>query len=156
MAVTKIRKISSWSLLIISLISVVALAIFYFGGVSNPGEDTKNPVYTDLLLNWIYVLFIITVIATILFAIWQFVTLLKDNPKAAISSLIAIVAFVAMLFITYSIGNGTPLHLVGYEGEFNVSFWLKVTDMWLYSSYVLVVLIVIAVIAGSAKKMLGK
>lgn len=156
MAVTKIRKISSWSLLIISFISVVALAVFYFGGVSNPGEDTKNPVYTDLLLNWIYVLFIITVIATILFAIWQFVTLLKDNPKAAISSLIAIVAFAAMLFITYSIGNGTPLQLVGYEGEFNVSFWLKVTDMWLYSSYVLVVLIVIAVIAGSVKKILGK
>ena len=156
MAVTKIRKISSWSLLIISFISVVALALFYFGGVSNPGEETKDPVYTDLLLNWIYVLAIITVIATFVFAIWQFVTLLKDNPKAAISSLIAVVAFAAMLFITYSIGSGTPLQLVGYEGDHNVSFWLKVTDMWLYSSYLLVILIVIAVIAGSIKKMLGK
>lgn len=156
MAVTKIRKISSWSLLAISIVTVIVLALFYFGGVSNPGEETKNPVNTSLLLNWVYVLFVITVAATVIFAIWQFVTLLKDNPKAAISSLIAIVAFAAMLLITYSIGNGNPLPLVGYEGKHNISFWLKVTDMWLYSSYFLVVLIIIAVIAGSVKRMLGK
>lgn len=156
MAITKSRKISSWTLLLVSIISVVVLAIFYFGGVSNPGEEVKDPTYTNLLLNWIYVLFALTIIATILFGIWQFLTQLKESPKSAISSLIAIVAFVALFLITYSIGNGTPLQLIGYDGEFNVPFWLKVTDMWLYSSYVLTVLIIIAVIVGSVKRSLNR
>lgn len=156
MAVTRNRKISSWSLLLISLISVIVLGMFYFGGVSNPGEDTKDPVFTGLLINWIYALFIITVAVAVVFAILQFISLLKENFKSAIISLVVIVAFCALLFITYSLGDGTPLKLVGYDGEFNVPFWLKVTDMWLYTSYVLIVLIVISVIAGSIKKSLGK
>ena len=34
MAVTKIRKISSWTLLISSIISIIVLGMFYAGGVS--------------------------------------------------------------------------------------------------------------------------
>ena len=33
MAVTKIRKMSSWTLLIVSLISIVVLGMFFFGGI---------------------------------------------------------------------------------------------------------------------------
>lgn len=156
MAVTRNRRISSWTLLIISVVSVIVLGMFYFGGVSNPGQTPKNPVYTGLLINWIYVLFLLAVAATIIFAIWQFISLFKENPKSAIVSLGVIVAFFALLFITYSVGNGTPLNLVGYKGEFNVPFWLKITDMWLYTSYVLIALIVLSVIAGSVKKALSK
>lgn len=156
MAVTKIRKISSWTLLIVSVISVIALLAFYFGGVSNPGAETEVPVYIDLLLNWTYVLFFITVIATVLFALWQFIGMLKEDPKNAILSVAALVAFVVMLVITYNIGNGTPLKLIGYEGEFNVEKWLKITDMWLYSSYILFVLIIISVVFGSVKKLLSR
>lgn len=156
MAVTKSRRISSWTLLVISAITVIVLGIFYFGGINNPGEEVKDPTYTGLLLNWMYILFLVTLAATVLFAIWQFITLLRENPKSAISALIVLVAFVAMLFITYSMGDGTQLQLVGYEGEHNVSFWLKLTDMWLYSSYILTVLIIVSVIAGSIKRSLNK
>ena len=38
MAVTKIRKMSSWTLLIVSLISIVVLGMFFGGGITNPGE----------------------------------------------------------------------------------------------------------------------
>ena len=50
MAVTKIRKMSSWTLLIVSLISIVVLGMFFFGGITNPGEEMKEYVYTGLLL----------------------------------------------------------------------------------------------------------
>ena len=36
MAVTKIRKISSWTLLISSIISIIVLGMFYAGGVVDP------------------------------------------------------------------------------------------------------------------------
>ena len=143
MAVTKIRKMSSWTLLVVSLISIVVLGMFFGGGITNPGEEMKEYVYTGLLLNWTTGLFFVTIVCMVLFAIWQFVNLLKVNPKSAVAALGVVVAFVAMLFITYSIGDGT-------EG------WLKITDMWINSSIVLMVLIIIAVVAGSAKKMLNR
>lgn len=156
MAVTKIRRISSWSLLATIAVSVVVLAMFYLGGISNPGAATPEPVYTTLLLNWIWALSGITVAVAVIFAIWQFITLLKDSPKSAMASLGLILGFVAVLFITYSIGDGTPLQLIGYDGDHNISFWLKLTDMWLYSSYILIVLIILSVIGGSIRKVLDK
>ena len=156
MAVTRIRKISSWSLLAVCIISVLVLAAFFLGGVKNPGEDMKEPVYTGLLLNWTWTLFGITVAATAVFGIWQFITSLQVNPKGALASLVVIVLFAAMLFITYSMGGGEPLVLTGYDGDQNVSFWLKLTDMWLYSSYILMTLLIVAVIAGGVKKALDK
>jgi len=65
--------------------------------------------------------------------------------------------FVAMLFITYSIGDGTPLQGLNADSQkYNTEGWLKITDMWINSSIVLMVLIIIAVVAGSAKKMLNR
>ena len=84
MAVTKIRKISSWTLLISSIISIIVLGMFYAGGVVDPAAEMKEPIYTGLLINWTSVLFFVTIISTMLFAVWQFLTLLKTNAKSAI------------------------------------------------------------------------
>lgn len=157
MAVTKIRKISSWTLLICALISIVVFGMFYAGGVVDSTVENPEPIYTGLLLDWMYVLFIATIVCTVIFAVMQFVSLLKSNAKSAVTSLIVLVLFVVMLFLTYSIGDTTPLPRINADSaEFNVPFWLKITDMWIYSTVVLLVLIVIAVIAGSVKKMLNK
>ena len=157
MAVTKIRKMSSWTLLVVSLISIVVLGMFFGGGITNPGEEMIEYVYTGLLLNWTSALFFITIISMVLFAIWQFVTLLTSNPKSAITSLIVVVAFVAVLFITYSIGDATPLQGLNADSqEFNTAGWLKITDMWIWTTVVLLVLIVACVIWGSVKRMINK
>nr|WP_301202779.1 hypothetical protein [uncultured Parabacteroides sp.] len=148
---------SSWTLLIVSLISIVVLGMFFGGGITNPGEEMIEYVYTGLLLNWTSALFFITIISMVLFAIWQFVTLLTSNPKSAITSLIVVVAFVAVLFITYSIGDATPLQGLNADSqEFNTAGWLKITDMWIWTTVVLLVLIVACVIWGSVKRMINK
>ena len=95
MAVTKIRKVSSWTLLISSIISVVALIMFYTGGVVDPAAEMKEPVYTGLLLNWTYVLFGLTIASTIVLAAWQFLGSLKNDAKSALMSLLVLVLFVA-------------------------------------------------------------
>ena len=157
MAVTKIRKISSWTLLISSIISIIVLGMFYAGGVVDPAAEMKEPIYTGLLINWTSVLFFVTIISTMLFAFWQFITLLKVNPKSALSALGVVVAFVAMLFITYSIGDGTPLQGLNADSQkYNTAGWLQITDMWIWSTVVLLVLIVACVVWGSVKRMLGK
>lgn len=157
MAVTKIRKISSWTLLLISVISLVVLGMFYAGGVVDASAEMKEPNYTGLLINWASVLFFVTIASTVIFALWQFVSLLKVNPKSALASFIVVICFAAMFFITYSIGDATPLKGLNTDSqEFNVPLWLKVTDMWIYTSAILMILIIIAVAAGSVKRMLNR
>ena len=142
MAVTKIRKISSWTLLLTSIISIVVLGMFYAGGVVDPSVEMKEPIYTGLLLNWTSVLFFVTIVSTVIFAIWQFTSLLKTSPKSALASFIVIICFAAMLLITYSIGDATPLKGLNADSqEYNIPLWLKITDMWIYSSAILMILI---------------
>ena len=157
MAVTKIRKISSWTLLVTSIITIIVLGMFFGGGVVDPSAENKEYVNTGLLLDWTYVIFVVTVVCMIAFALWQFVTVLKSNPKSALMSLGVVALFAVMLFVTYSMGDGTPLLGLNADSQsYNTSFWLKVTDMWINSTIVLFFLIVIAVIAGTVKKALGK
>ena len=157
MAVTKIRKISSWTLLISSIISIVVLGMFYAGGVVDPSVEMKEPIYTGLLLNWTSILFFVPIISTVIFALWQFTSLLKTSPKSALASLIVVVLFAAVLFITYSMGDATPLTGLNADSQaYNIPFWLKITDMWINSTIVLMVLIIIAVAAGSVKRMLNR
>ena len=141
MAVTKIRKISSWTLLISSIISIIVLGMFYAGGVVDPAAEMKEPIYTGLLINWTSVLFFVTIISTMLFAVWQFLTLLKTN----------------VLFITYTMGDATPLTGLNADSQvYNTPGWLKITDMWIMSTIVLLVLIVACVVWGSVKRIMGK
>ena len=157
MAITKIRKMSSWILTGVIVISVIVFAMFYFGGVVDPAAENKEPVNTSLLLYWCYALFGVTMICLILFGIMQFFSSLKTKPKAALGSLVVVVAFFVLLGITYAIGDSTPLPGINVDSaQFNTPGWLKISDMWIYSTYVLLGLSIVAMIAGSLKKILNK
>ena len=157
MAVTKIRKVSSWTLLISSIISVVALIMFYTGGVVDPAAEMKEPVYTGLLLNWTYVLFGLTFASTIVLAAWQFLGSLKNDAKSALMSLLVLVLFVALLGITYTLGDATPLTGLNADSQaYNTTGWLKITDMWIYSTYALIALIILAVVWGTIRRILSR
>ena len=157
MAVTKIRKVSSWTLLISSIISVVALIMFYTGGVVDPAAEMKEPVYTGLLLNWTYVLFGLAIASTIVLAAWQFLGSLKNDAKSALMSLLVLVLFVALLGITYTLGDATPLTGLNADSQaYNTTGWLKITDMWIYSTYALIALIILAVVWGTIRRILSR
>ena len=157
MAVTKIRKVSSWTLLISCLVSIVILGMFYAGGVVDEAAEMKEPIYTGLLINWTSALFAVTIVSTVLFAVWQFISLLKTNAKAAIESLVVLVLFVGLLFVTYTMGDATPLQGLNADSQaYNTAGWLKTTDMWIMTTLVLLVLIIACAVWGSVKRILNK
>lgn len=157
MAVTKIRKLSSWTLLITSIISIIVFIMFFAGGVVDPAAENKEYVYTGLLLDWTYIVFFVTIICMVVLAAWQFIGVLKTNPKSALMSAVVLILFAILLIITYSIGDGTPLQNLNADSQtYNTSFWLKATDMWLQSTIVLFVLIIAAVCAGTIKRIVNK
>ena len=160
MAITKIRRVSNWTLYVVTFINLAMLALFFFGGVGEPvGTDLfKNPIYTGELLYWCYILLIICVVGMLLFGITQFASKFKTNPKAALVTLGIFVALGGLLVLAYVMGDGTPLttHINEESQKFNVGFWLKVTDMWLYTMYALIVLSALAMFWGSIRKILSK
>lgn len=159
MAVTKIRKISSWTLLTVTFISLVVFALFYFGGEDEPiGVDQfKNPTYTGAMLIWAYILLALCAVGMLLFGITQFFNKFKTNPKGAIMTLAVFVGFAVLMIIAYAIGDATPLPGINADSQkFNVTGWLKVTDMWIYAMYMLLALAIIAILWGSVKKIMKK
>ena len=150
MAVTKIHRTSRTVLIIGVVISILVLGLFYFGGQAAPEDlvagDLSQPKFTDLVLYWSYFLLGVTVIVLIGFAIADFFRKLKENPKRALSGLLVLLVLVALLVITYIMGDGTLLNIPGYTGSDNVPPMLKMTDMWLYSGYFMLVVTLLAML----------
>jgi len=159
MAVTKIRKISSWTLMALTAISLVILALFFFGGITPEStEKWKEYNYTSELLYWMYVMLALAIIALLGFGIFSFGTSLKTNPKGAIASLGVLVVIAALFGITYAIGDPTPIASITNPdiAKYNVAMWLKVSDMWIFSIYILATLCIIALFATQLRKIFTK
>ena len=139
----KIQKISGTVLYITLAITLVVLGVFYFGG-ETPLEQRlvadiamEEPAQTDVLIYWMYILLAITIAVTVVAAIYQFVTGFIDSPKAATKSLIGLIVLILVMIVSWSVGSEQTLVMQGYDGTENVPFWLKITDMFLYTIYIL-------------------
>ncbi len=113
-------------------LTVVFVAMFYFGG-DVPNELYQTPIHTDVLIYWAKALFYITVGLSILFPLIQIVT----DPKGALKGLAGLAGLGLIIFIAYSLSDGTLLDLPGYTGEDNNEKALKFADTILYSMYIL-------------------
>ena len=62
MAVTKISRISRWTLYAMSVVTVVLIGLFFLAGNVQPEQQYAElvgkvePVFTDALLYWVYIL----------------------------------------------------------------------------------------------------
>ena len=155
-------KASYYALYAMFAIILIVMGIFFFGGDATgdaviPGVDPEmwQPAQTDALLYLMYALFGIAIAATVIAAVFQCGAALKDNPASAIKSLLGLVLLVVVLIIAWAMGSGTPMNIQGYEGTDNVYFWLKLTDMFLYSIYILLFVTVVAIIVSGIKKKLS-
>ncbi len=151
-------RISYYVLYAMFAVILVVLGLFYFGGDAAPipsAPEMQNPVYTDALLYLQYGLLGFGIAVTIIAVIFQFGAALKDNPVGALKSLAGIVLLVVIMIVAWSMGSDKPLVLQGYDGNENVPFWLKVTDMFLYGIYILFAGTILAMLFSSVKKMLS-
>jgi H+/Cl- antiporter ClcA len=150
MAVTKIHRTSRMTLIIGVIISLAVMAMFYLGGQVPAHEkivaDMSQPKFTDIVLYWAYTLLAITIGVLIIFALVSFLKQLKNRPKKALGGLLVILALVALLVVAFIAGDGTLLNIPGYDGGDNNPKTLKMTDMWLFSAYVMLVLTFLAII----------
>ncbi|NDW13403.1 hypothetical protein D0T50_10930 [Bacteroides sp. 214] len=136
---------------------LVVLGMFFLGGEMEEPlvYEMSNPKHTDTLLYLLYGLLGFTIVVTLVAAIFQFGAALKDNAWGAIKSLLGVILFFLLLVVTWNLGSGEELEIVGYEGSENVPFYLKMTDMFLYSLYFLMTFTVVAMLFSGIKKRLS-
>lgn len=135
----KILKIVT---LVMFAITVVILGMFIWGG-EVPDQQYTTPVYAASLLNWAYVLFIIAIVAAVLFPIVRLFT----RPKQAMKSFIGLAVLAVVVLIAYAMADGTPMNIVGYSGTDNVPSRLIFSDTIIYTMYILFGAAIVAIIA---------
>ncbi|MBM6993717.1 MAG: hypothetical protein I3J02_10740 [Prevotella sp.] len=151
------EKVSSRIFYPMVIVSVVVFALFWFVGHDRPYDENPNfnaPLFTDIFLFLSYLL----IAATIGFGIWSVVRTMKLRGKGE-----AYNNNIPVKKIGYSIGIGALLlmvlsFLVGSSREMTINgvkygdwFWLKVSDMFIYTSLILLLVAVGAVIYGATK-----
>ena len=120
----------------IALILVVLGMFFGVGYNETNAAGLVESANTPALMYLMYGMFAVTVIATLIGAIAQFGGALKDNPKGAVKSLLGLILLVVLLIVTYNIGSSETV-VLGDGSEYSDVTMLKVSDMLLYSTYVL-------------------
>ena len=105
----------------IALILVVLGMFFGVGYNETNAAGLVEPANTPALMYLMYA---------------QFGGALKDNPKGAVKSLLGLILLVVLLIVTYNIGSSETV-VLGDGSEYSDVTMLKVSDMLLYSTYVL-------------------
>ncbi|MCD7898418.1 MAG: hypothetical protein LUH22_00650 [Bacteroides sp.] len=151
-------RVSYYVLYAIFAVILVVLALFYLGGeAATPVvSEMSNPAYTDALLYLMYGLLGFAIVVTLIAFIIQFGTALKDNPVAALKSLIGVILLAIVLIVAWSMGSAEPMEIQGFDGTENRDpFWLKITDMFIYTLYFLIGANIVAMLFSGIKRRLS-
>ena len=112
-------KMSYYALYVCFAVILVVLGMFFLVGYNNPVGDMNAPEHTE----------------TLIYLMYAFGAALKDNPMGAIKSLLGLVLLVAVVLISYAMGSDATI--TANEAPYTDTFWLKITDMFIYSIYFL-------------------
>jgi hypothetical protein len=137
-----IEKIPSLSVLILVIVSALLVLLIYVGGntdslLNAAGEALTVPKYTDALLYWTYALMFLSLFITLTSALIFYAKSLKEDPIIALKSLIPLAAFACIFLISWFLGSGDKMTIIGYEGNGNEGSWAQFTDMMIYTIYAL-------------------
>lgn len=146
-----IPKITLWVLL---ALGIVASIMFYAGGNEAEGLEVAGdmlsiPVFTDLFLNWNYILLALAICVTVVAVIAAFVLQFKANRRKAITSLIVVVGFICLAVICWFLGSPEKMNIIGYEGTDNVGAMAQMSDAIMYLTYILLAALICVICWGA-------
>ena len=151
------EKLSMRVFYVLAGLSIAVFAMYWFVGYERPFADNPNfnaPLFTDAVIVLGYLF--IAIGAGI--ALWAVVRALRirgkgesynnNIPVKKISYSVSI-GVLGLLLLTFFIGSSAEMLINGVW--FTDHFWLKTSDMFIYTSLVLIVIAIGAVIYGATK-----
>ena len=121
-------RVSYYVLYVLFAAILVVLGIFYFGGDAQ-GDAVLMGVDPEM---------------------WQ-----PAQTDSMLYLMYGLFVLAVVMIVAWSMGSGEQMNIPGYSGTDNVPFWLKVTDMFLYTIYFLLGATVLAMLFSSIKKKLS-
>ena len=145
-------KISKIVLLALIAVTVIVAALFFLGGYKDPTAEYLEPNYTSALLFMMYAFVCLAIVLVLVDVVIGFVRKAVSDLKGALRSLIGVGVLCVILLVTYFIGDGGQVNVLGLD-EVPSQSELRLVDMQLYTTYVLLaVSAVLMVLGGVAKK----
>ena len=126
-------KVTLWVLMVVG---IVATALFFLGGSEGSlevaGDFLDIPKFTNVLLYWIYALVVLVILATFGFVIAKLVETFKVDPKRGLTSVLVVLAAVALCALCWFLGSPEKVEILGYEGTDNVGNMARMSDAIMY------------------------
>lgn len=151
------ERLSSRVLYVLVGVAVVVFSLFWLVGFNRPFDEDPNfnaPLFTNVLLALMYAL----TLGGIVLGGWSVFRALKirgksesvDNniPTRKISYVVVLVTM-ASLLLFFLAGSSAPMTINGTS--YTDGFWLKVSDMFIYTSLLMILSGVGVVIYGATK-----
>ena len=151
----------------VALYAIVGLAVLVFGaffliGYDIPyAEDPRftEPLLTGLLLSFVFLLLIVALASAVISVV---ITVRRRGNDGRIvngipAKRIALGAgglLAVSLLLTFALGSSSPVSVNGKL--YTDAFWLRTADMFIFTSLVLLISAVIAVICSNAKNILSR
>ena len=129
-------KVSYYIFYVLIALILVVLGLFFMVGYNDPMGEYNAPEHTETLMFLMYAMLAVCVLVTVLGGLAQFATSLKDDPKGAVKSLVALALFAAVLVAAYVMGSEEPLTMAD-GSQFTDVTMLKLSDMMIYAIYLL-------------------
>lgn len=153
------EKISQRIFYFIVGLSVVVFGLFFLIGYDMPFEENPDfvaPLFTDVLLSLMCLLLLVS----FLLAIWAVVHTYRSSGQVdEVSqshgirgrriSQVTWGVTVVLLIVTFVLGSSSPLLVNGQN--YQDWLWLKVSDMLVYSTVIMLVVAVAAVLFGATR-----
>ena len=134
------------------VVGIIATAMFFLGGSEGSlevaGDFLDIPKFTNVLLYWIYALVVLVILATFGFVIAKLVETFKVDPKRGLTSVLVVLAAVALCALCWFLGSPEKIEILGYEGTDNVGNMARLSDAIMYLVYILTASTVAALIWG--------
>lgn len=152
------ERISQRVLYLLIALTVMVFALFYFVAYDRPFADDPSfnaPLFTDLLL----VFMLLLVVLSCGLSVWAVVRSVRrlrgkgsgmeNNVPALRISRCVMFGTIGIFIVAFLVASGTAMSVNGKA--YHDWFWLKVSDMFIYTSVLLLTIAIGTVIYGATK-----
>lgn len=149
-----IKKKQSWIIIGLVAVSALVFTAFWMVGYDMPYEedaDFNAPLLTDMLLGYIYLMVVVAIGVTAYSVVHGIRTrgrqsLTENGVPAGRITIITWGVTFALLASTFALGSTDPIKVNGKD--FCEGIWLRLSDMFIISSGVMILLAILAVTFG--------
>ena len=151
------ERMSQSVLYILTALIAIVFALFYLVGYKHPFEENPDfnaPLFTGTLIVFQAVLVIIAIVVTVAAALRCLRRSNREDrtvngiPAARIATIIAVATLLTAV-VTFVAGSARPMTING--NTYTDTFWLKTADMFVFTSLLLIIAAIGAVVFGATR-----